>query len=65
MEEKPAKNGYLYAPFCQEHFSKSKSHSLNAAHDQKTSLSEKIVHHESFSHFRFQIKIPREQNYFL
>ena len=38
MDEKTAKNGYLYAPFSQEHFSKSKSHSLNAAHDQKTSL---------------------------
>ena len=38
MDEKPAKNGYLYAPFSQEHFSKSESHSLNAAHNQKTSL---------------------------
>ena len=33
MDEKPAINGYLYAPFSQKHFSKSKSHSLNAAHD--------------------------------
>ena len=33
MDEKPAKKDYLYAPFSQKHFSKSKNHSLNAAHD--------------------------------
>ena len=39
MDEKPAKNGYLYARLSQEHFhSKSKSFSLNAAHDQKAFL---------------------------
>ena len=37
-KKKSAKNGYLYVPLTQNYFSKSKSHSLNAAHDQKTSL---------------------------
>ena len=57
MDEKPAKNGYLYAAFSQEHLSKSKSHSLNAAHDQKTSLAQrKSVHHDSFVTFAFRSK---------
>ena len=35
-------------------FSKSKSHSLKAAHDQKTSLAQKkISSHGNFTHFRF------------
>ena len=34
MDKKPAKNGYLYAPFSQKHFLKSKTHSLNAARHQ-------------------------------
>ena len=41
MEQKTAKNGYLYAAFCQKNSSKSKSHSLVEAHDQKTSLAQK------------------------
>ena len=44
----------IYASFSQKHFSKSKSHLLNAAHDQITSLAEKKVSsHCSFTHFRF------------
>ena len=54
MDEKTTKNRYLYSPFSQEHFSRSKSHSLNAARNQKNSLAQrKPVHHGSFSHFRF------------
>ena len=32
---KMVRNGYLYAPFSQKYFSKSKTHSLNEAHDRK------------------------------
>ena len=41
----------------------SQSHSLNAAHDQKTSLAQQqSVHQDSFSYFRFYIKMTHEQN---
>ena len=44
------------------YFSKSKSHSLNAAHDQKTSLAQKkISSHCNFTHFRFQVKKSSER----
>ena len=36
MDEKTSENGILYAPFFQNIFLKSKSHSLNKPHDQKT-----------------------------
>ena len=56
LDEKTAKNGYLYVPFSQK-FSKSKSHSLNAAHDQKTSLAQKkLVHMAIFLTFAFRSK---------
>ena len=40
LDEKTAKNGYLYymCHSVKNYFSKSKSYSLNAAYDQKTSL---------------------------
>ena len=37
MDEKRLQT-YLYAPFSQEHFAKSKTHSLKAAPDQETFL---------------------------
>ena len=39
--QKAVKNGYLYAPFSEGHFLDSKSHSLHAAHEQKTFFAEK------------------------
>ena len=34
LDEEKTENGYLYSPFCQKTFYKSKSLSLNVAHDQ-------------------------------
>ena len=45
MDESTAKNGHLYAPISQKFFSKSKSHPLNAAHEQKTSIAQKKLVH--------------------
>ena len=46
---------YLYAPFCQKYFSKSKIHSLNAAHDQKIlSLSKNLCTMTAFLTFSFR-----------
>ena len=45
MDESTAKNCHLYAPISQKLFSKSKSHSLNATHEQKTSLPQKKLVH--------------------
>ena len=45
MDENTAKNCHLYSPISQKLFSKSKSHSLNAAHEQKTSLAQKKLVH--------------------
>ena len=45
MDENTAKNCHLYAPISQTLFSKSKSHSLSAAHEQKTSLAQKKLVH--------------------
>ena len=57
LDEKTAKNGYLYVPFSQTYFSMSKSHSLNAAHDQKTSLAQKkLVHTAILLAFAFRSK---------
>ena len=43
LDKKTFKNSYLYALICQNPFSQSQSHSVNAAHDKKNmSLSEKI-----------------------
>ena len=44
VDEKTAKNRYIFVPSCQNHVSKSKSHSLNAAHDQKNFLANTLVH---------------------
>ena len=45
-----------------KHFSKSKSHSLNAAHDQKTSLAQKNISSlGNFTHFHFYVKTPSER----
>ena len=45
-----------------KHFSKSKSHSLIAAHDQKTFVAQKkIVHMVIFTLIRFQVKTPSER----
>ena len=45
----------IYMPHSvKKYFSKSKSHSLNAGHDQKNfSRSEKIISYGNFTHFRF------------
>ena len=41
----------------------SQTHLLNAAHDQKTSLAQQqSVHQDSFSYFRFYIKMTHKQN---
>ena len=58
LDEKTAKNGYLYVPFSQKLiFRKSESHSLNAAHDQKTSLAQKkLVHTAILLAFAFRSK---------
>ena len=61
LDEKTAKNAYLYVPFCQKYFSKSKSHSLNAAHDQETSLAQKKSSRGNFTYFRFQVKTASER----
>ena len=55
LDEKTAKNGYLYVQFSQKLlFKVKKSHSLNAAHDQKTSLAQKKnISHGNFTRFRF------------
>ena len=54
LDEKTAKNGYLYFS---SYFSKSRSHSLSAAHDQKTSLAQKkLVHTAIFLTFAFRSK---------
>ena len=46
-----------------KHFLKTKSHSLNAAHDQITSLDQKkITSHGNFTHFCCWVKTPFEQN---
>ena len=42
-------------------FSKSKSLSLNAAHDQKTFLAQKNSSHGNFVHFRFYVKTASER----
>ena len=51
IEQKTAKNGYLYAAFCQKnYFSQSKSHKLIEAHDHKSSLAQKkISSHGNFT----------------
>ena len=62
MDENTAKNCYLYAPISQKLFSKSKSHSLNAAHEQKTSLAhKKLVHMAILLTFVFRSKTPFER----
>ena len=46
-----------YAPISQKHFSESKSDSLNAVHEQKTSLAqEKLVHKTIFLTFTIRSK---------
>ena len=51
------KNGYLYVTFCQKYFSKSKSYSLNAAHEQKTlRASKKLVQTAFLLTFAFRSK---------
>ena len=51
MDKNTAKNCHLIAPISQKLFSK--SHSLNAAHEQKTSLvQEKLFHTSNFFHFQ-------------
>ena len=61
MDDKTAKNGYLYAPVSQEQISKSKSHSLIEAHDQNTSLAQKKLVHTAILPFRLKVKTPSEQ----
>ena len=54
LDEKRLKPVIYMRHSFKNYFSKSKSHSLNAAHDQKTSLAQKkISSHGNFSHFRF------------
>ena len=58
LDEKTAKNGNLYVPFNQKLLSKSKSHSLNAAHDKKTSLAQKkLVRIAILLSFAFRSKL--------
>ena len=57
LDEKTAKNGHLYVQFSQKLLFKSKSHSLNAAHDQKIlSLSENLFTKTAFLTFAFRSK---------
>ena len=57
LDEKTAKNGYLYVPFSQK--------LLNAAHDQKTSLAQKkLVHTAILLTFAFRSKQRPNEQYF-
>ena len=58
MDENTAKNCHLYASISQKLFSKSKSHSLNAAREQKTSLAQKKLVHMAIL-LTFTIKSKR------
>ena len=53
LDEKTAKNGYICVPFVK---TKSKRHWINAAHDQKTSLAQKLVHTAILLTFAFRSK---------
>ena len=57
LDEKTAKNSYLYVPFSQKIPFKVKKSFNNAAHDQKTSLAhKKLVHTAIFLTFAFRSK---------
>ena len=47
MDEKNAKNCHLYPSISQKIFSMSKSHSLNAAHEQQFFLAQKKLVHSA------------------
>ena len=65
LDEKTAKNGYLNVPFSQKLLFKSKRYSLNAAHDQKTSLArKKLVHTSILLTFAFRSKHRLNEYYF-
>ena len=54
LDEKTAKNGYLYVPFSQKLlFKVKKSFTKRSAWSKNFSRSEKISSHGNFSHFRF------------
>ena len=61
MNEKTANNCHLYAPISQKLFSKSKSHSPIAAHEQKTSLAQKKLVHTAIL-LAFTIRSKRRLN---
>ena len=57
MDENITKNSRLHAPIFQKLFSKSKSHSLNAAHEQQNSLAQKkLVHTATLPTFTISSK---------
>ena len=61
IDENTAKGCHLYAPISQKLFSKSKSHSLNAAREQKTALAQKNLVHTAIS-LIFTIRSKRRLN---
>ena len=61
MDENTAKNWHLYPPISQKLFSKSKSQSLNAAHEQKAPLAQKMLVHTAILH-TFTIRSKRRLN---
>ena len=58
MDKNTAKNCHLYALISQKLFSKSKIHSLNAAHEQKFALAQKKLVHMAIS-LTFTIRSKR------
>ena len=59
------KNCHLYAPISQKLFSKLKSHSLNGAHEQKFSLTQKeLVHTVILLTFTIRLKRRLNKKYF-
>ena len=65
MDENTAKNCHLYAPLSQKLISKSKSYSLNATHEQKTSLAQKrLVQTAIFITFTIRSKRRLNKQYF-
>ena len=63
MDKNTAKNCHLYAPISQKQklFPKSKSNSLNVAHEPKTSLNEKKLVHTAIL-LTFTIRSKRRMN---
>ena len=62
LDEKTAKNRYLYVPFSQKLlFKVKKSFTKRSAWSKNFSRSEKISSHCNFTHFRFQVKKSSER----